>query len=193
LWTVDGSHSGTRQFDRTEFCYAFPVLCTMLSKRVAILLIRRSKRTARSGGACSASTQQDRNRSSAMVHRIPDPRLRALRAGPNFIRCSTATPGQDVHTQDQERAYAGTSSTPASATELSRSGAVTTAWNPSASFQMLAFSVSPGTPRRRTGRRRSARGSRRRRAACPQSPCTSCRRCTARAGSDAESPLPAVQ
>ncbi len=43
-----------------------------------------------------------------------------------------------------ERFYVGTSSTPASVTASSRSGAVTTARKPSPSDQTLAFSVSPG-------------------------------------------------
>ncbi len=57
----------------------------------------------------------------------------------------------------------GTSSTPASATASSRSGAVTTAWNPSPSFQMLAFSVSPRSCRRCTSHAGSAWESLRRR------------------------------
>jgi hypothetical protein len=60
----------------------------------------------------------------------------------------------------------------------------------SSSFQMLACSVSPGTPRWRTGRRRNEPGSRRRRGTCRRSLCTRCRRCTGHAGSGAEKQPP---
>ena len=62
--------------------------------------------------------------------------------------------------------YAGTNSTPDSTTALSRLGAVMVASSRSSSFQMLARSVSPGTPHRRTGRRRSTPGSRHRPELC---------------------------